>query len=300
MIMGGPLNIDRHKHAHTMHGHVGDAMHDFSNKASKDEATTTVTAYPDSQYQSGQPSAAAYNHDHDYAGTSRRRGPTDRTGPSATTTFDPSSNVEPVYGEESFGLGQTTFLDGAPAPASAIRRESEAEAAAAAQQMGAAGASAGLSRKKSLAQRFRGNSNPSGDRGDRGGTKIGGGGEPPPYGSGGGSLSAGGMAKIAEANPFFGEFDDAQAQKGARVGVSERAGNAGEASASGNGVAAAAGRKPMPNALSRSMTADSGLGAGHRRTGSDRSLGEGEPKSGGGFLGRMKSLRGRRRLAKDE
>jgi hypothetical protein len=64
-------------------------------------------------------------------------------------TFDPTSNLDPIHGSESMGLGTSTFLDGAPASRSAIaRRESENETQIA--QNG------GLQRKKSLAQRIRG------------------------------------------------------------------------------------------------------------------------------------------------
>ena len=59
---------------------------------------------------------------------------------SATTT------LEPIHGEETLGLGTSTFLEGAPASRTAMqRRESES---------GPTGG--GLSRKKSLAQKIRG------------------------------------------------------------------------------------------------------------------------------------------------
>jgi hypothetical protein len=44
-------------------------------------------------------------------------------------TFDPLAREDPVHGEESHGLGTSTFLEGAPASRKAIeRRESETQA----------------------------------------------------------------------------------------------------------------------------------------------------------------------------
>lgn len=64
--------------------------------------------------------------------------------------FNTISNVEIVHGQESKGLGTSTFLDGAPAPRAALQsRESEADSFG-----------GGLQRKKSLAQRIRGMSKP--------------------------------------------------------------------------------------------------------------------------------------------
>lgn len=66
--------------------------------------------------------------------------------------IDPTRRGDYVHGAESTGLGTSTFLDGAPASKRDItRRDSE--------EKGAALAGGGLTRKKSLAQRFRGMSN---------------------------------------------------------------------------------------------------------------------------------------------
>lgn len=83
--------------------------------------------------------------------------------------FDPASRVEPVHGEESMGLGTSTFLEGAPASKAAIgshdqeRRSSHdgsyAEGWSTTGEGGPpAGATpaGGLARKKSLAQKIRG------------------------------------------------------------------------------------------------------------------------------------------------
>lgn len=71
---------------------------------------------------------------------SRSKQKTETNIQSATTT------LEPIHGEETLGLGTSTFLEGAPASRTAMqRRESES---------GPTGG--GLSRKKSLAQKIRG------------------------------------------------------------------------------------------------------------------------------------------------
>ncbi|KAI9852385.1 MAG: hypothetical protein M1838_000907 [Thelocarpon superellum] len=65
--------------------------------------------------------------------------------------FNPIARVDPVHGDESLGLGTSTFLEGAPASRNAIkRRESESETVP---TLSGAG---GLSRKKSLVQKIRG------------------------------------------------------------------------------------------------------------------------------------------------
>ncbi|KAI5464547.1 Pal1 cell morphology protein-domain-containing protein [Mariannaea sp. PMI_226] len=62
--------------------------------------------------------------------------------------FDASSRGSIVHGDESHGLGTSTFLEGTPAARSAIARSMQDQA-----QQSSEG---GLQRKKSLAQRFRG------------------------------------------------------------------------------------------------------------------------------------------------
>lgn len=71
---------------------------------------------------------------------SRSKQKTEASVQSSTTT------LEPIHGEESLGLGTSTFLEGTPASRTAMqRRESESGPT-----------SGGLSRKKSLAQKIRG------------------------------------------------------------------------------------------------------------------------------------------------
>ena len=64
------------------------------------------------------------------------------------TSFDPRLKTEPVHGVESAGLGTSTFLEGAPAPKSAIER---ANTVAAEEEE-----TSGLVRKKSLVQKIKG------------------------------------------------------------------------------------------------------------------------------------------------
>ncbi|KAH8811439.1 Pal1 cell morphology protein-domain-containing protein [Xylogone sp. PMI_703] len=71
-----------------------------------------------------------------------------RTG-KEPTVINSTSRVEPIHGDESLGLGTSTFLEGAPASRTAIKQlESERQ-----EQLANGG---GLSRKKSLAQKIRG------------------------------------------------------------------------------------------------------------------------------------------------
>lgn len=70
----------------------------------------------------------------------------------STEIFDPKGrDYDDYYGQETAGLGASTFLEGTPAPKSALqRRDSENDSS---------NANGGLQRKKSLANRFRGRSN---------------------------------------------------------------------------------------------------------------------------------------------
>jgi hypothetical protein len=104
--------------------------------------------------------------------------------------FDPKSRAHILHGDESLGLGTSTFLEGTPATRTAIQRR-EAETAQEVMQQG-------LARKKSLAQRFRSiNRGPNGaGRGvNADGMRS------PRYGDMASSNSTG------ERNPFFQEFD---------------------------------------------------------------------------------------------
>ncbi|KAK5789965.1 hypothetical protein VI817_007252 [Penicillium citrinum] len=173
-----------------------------------------------------------------------------------TVSFDPKSNVDPIHGSESAGLGTSTFLDGAPASRSAMaRRQSENE-----QGLAPGG---GLQRKKSLAQRLRGKSGtgrmmsptdqsfPSGS--------------PAPMGS---SHSA--SSRQNETNPYFQDYDEEFDKKGARIH---------EARLEGGGRLRSSSSPKQATGLERKSTND--------RTSDENKLNAG----GGGFLNRMKSLR---------
>ncbi|KAK8070936.1 hypothetical protein PG997_011139 [Apiospora hydei] len=165
--------------------------------------------------------------------------------------FDPSSRGSVLHGDESIGLGTSTFLEGTPAARAAIqRREQE-------QQEAMEGG--GLQRKKSLAQRIRGMNRPPRDYNGRFTNPE------ATYGPRTGD-SAG------ERNPFFDEFD----KDSERITVkSKNAGPISPGSADG-------GRSPGPYGLERRATSDS--------------FNEAPAKpQGGGFLGRMKSLKGGKR-----
>lgn len=84
----------------------------------------------------------------DYAQGARKNNPKMVRGPHGELLFDPTSRGDILHGDESLGLGTSTFLEGTPAARTVIQKR-EAEQAAET-------ADGGLQRKKSLAQRIRG------------------------------------------------------------------------------------------------------------------------------------------------
>lgn len=206
-----------------------------------------------------------------------------------TKIVDPTQRIEWIHGDESNGLGTTTFLDGAPASKRDVqRRDSELD------QPSFGPASGGLTRKKSLAQRLRGMSasrrmGPGGDMRSPDARYYGQDGQISPPAGGSKALSAGGpvrtkYSKENEVNPFDNDYEDAYEKKGAQIKIAE---------AEGRPLVPKQTSPPTRSGmgLTRSVTADSAPG----RPGS----GEGEVKmssgGGGGFLSRMKSLKGGRR-----
>ena len=226
-----------------------------------------------------------------YAGSSAplRRGPGVRPGIDRTSSFNPTSLVDPVHGEESLGLGTSTFLEGAPAARTAIqRRESENE------QIPGSGNAAGLGRKRSLAQKIRGISNSN-----RGGAFAGPAKATSPNGfyerttspTGPGEIqSAGGMPKNKETkNPFFNDYDDAYERKGQKIQIAEQRRRNGSIG----------GGEDQINARARAMSSPKRAPTGgmlERRITNDGAIGS-PPESGGGggFLSRVKSLKGGKR-----
>lgn len=191
--------------------------------------------------------------------------------------INPHDRIEQVHGDESYGLGTSTFLEGAPASRSALqRRESEDPGLTSGAMAG------GLSRKKSLAQRFRGMSG-SRRQGSDARSPDG------QYDFDDGAMqnratSAGGpararYAKENETNPFDRDYERAYDQKGAQIRFAEQA----------NTSRPRAPSSPKAGALIRTVTADST----ERRPGSN----DGEK---GGFLNRMRSIKGGKRPRPDK
>ncbi|KAI1636010.1 Pal1 cell morphology protein-domain-containing protein [Biscogniauxia mediterranea] len=109
------------------------------------------------------------------------------------TLFDPKQRAEYEHGEETMGLGSSTFLEGAPAARAAIQR-TEAETA---QEF-----ESGLGRKKSVVQRFR--SMKRGPRDYESGRVTS---PSETYYSPRPDLPSGSSNGNSERNPFFSEFD---------------------------------------------------------------------------------------------
>lgn len=107
--------------------------------------------------------------------------------------FDPHSRAEAIHGDETIGLGTSTFLEGTPAAKAALEK---------AEQENAMNLDNGLQRKKSLAQRIRGMNRPPRDYGPSGRMTN-------PEGvyyrdrPSGGSMSS----PRGENNPFFSEYE---------------------------------------------------------------------------------------------
>ncbi len=186
---------------------------------------------------------------------------------SRNASFHPITRVEPLHGEESMGLGTSTFLEGAPASKAALqRRESDFDEVQ-------SGSGSGLGRKKSLAMKIRGISNNR--------TLAGGGRTTPP------DLDERRLRtptsplrssqSVQDNNPFFKDYDREYEKKGAQITFAEE-----KASRAG----APSSPKQRVLGLERKTTIES--------------VGE-EPKtSGGGFLSRVRSLKGGPRKARAE
>ncbi|KAH6633564.1 Pal1 cell morphology protein-domain-containing protein [Boeremia exigua] len=174
-----------------------------------------------------------------------------------TGEFSAKGRDDIVHGEQTHGLGTSTFLEGAPASRTAVEQDFEQKRAE----------NNGLGRKKSIAQRFRGISQPRRQYGD--GPRIQSpearyGGQPSPQGP----YSAGALTqnKTTELNPFFDEYNKAYDNKGASIQAND---------------SRYKDDSPPRAPLQRAITTDS-----------TNSMGESKPT---GFLGRMKSIKGGRR-----
>ena len=207
----------------------------------------------------------------DYAKSGAREDAPDgvRRPAGRNTHFHPHAR-EPLHGEESMGLGTSTFLEGAPASRTAMqRRESDNN-----DSMTPAGG--GLGRTKSIAMRLRGISNarPRGERMspvEDNGPKIGGLSTP---------VQMTQSAHETSTNPFFNDYDSAYDKKGAQI----------EASAISANKVAPPGSPKKSLGLERKTTSES----------TDDREPPKQVKSAGGLLSRVKSFKGGSRKSRIE
>lgn len=193
-----------------------------------------------------------------------------------TTVVDPTLRTQPVHGEETYGLGTSTFLDGAPASRNALQRRISEDPAV---------EGSGLSRKKSIAQRFRGMSGSRPNRPSEGNSpmlQI-------------KAMSAGGPAmarynKENEVNLFENDYEAAFEKKGTQIRIAEQ-----ERPTTAHGRTGSSPKAPM--GLYRVRTSEADVPS----RGTTRSSNEDE-RSGpeGGFLSRVKSLKGRPRKPRND
>lgn len=177
--------------------------------------------------------------------------------------FDPTQRGDFEYGEETLGLGSSTFLEGTPATHAAIVRNQHETAQEAAES--------GLGRKKSVVQRFKSIKRGGREHGDFGRVTS-----PESYYTArlptGGPLTGG---STGENNPFFAEFDN---KKEEQITVKQR---------KNSEVMTPLTPPPVHgSSLERRATTDATLDGPaevHQRHAS------------GGFLSRVRSLKGGRR-----
>ena len=185
-----------------------------------------------------------------------------RPGKTAATIESATNRIEPIHGEETLGLGTSTFLEGAPASRTAMqRRESEQTSPT---------EGGGLSRKKSLAQKIRGINNrrdygPSGRITSPDSVLV----------SPDAPASTPGGSKVTETNPFFSEFSKGDDSKKESITIVEPERQTGRARAPSSP------RRGLGERLERRVTTDGSSGADAPAK-----------PSGGGFLSRVKSLKG--------
>ncbi|GAB7345029.1 hypothetical protein MBLNU457_3446t1 [Dothideomycetes sp. NU457] len=198
-----------------------------------------------------------------------------------TPSFNPTDRGEQIHGSATDGLGTSTFLEGAPASRTAVQRHASEK-----DDLPTQGNMGGLGRKKSLAMRIRGLSNQQRRDGDflgEPGTSPNGRSPLSPY-TPGYSQSAGGPANARpireEKNPFFTQdYNDAYDKKGAQIREAE--------ASTGGRPRALSSPKGAP--LVRAVTADS------PKLQQDSF----DSKPAGGFLNRMRSIKGGKRARPD-
>ncbi|KAL9099271.1 MAG: hypothetical protein Q9163_005202 [Psora crenata] len=274
-ILGGSGPINKDIDFAQFHGRGAEGFTDFSASGSANPLAGPVSFEP-------------------YAGASApsRTGHGVRPGVDRTSSFNPRTRVDHVHGEETLGLGTSTFLEGAPAARAAIqRRESQGDQGSGAESGGV------LGRKRSLAQRIRKISNANKERGFKPSGRVT---SPETVEQTNNltgpneALSAGGMPLIRERNPFFNNYDDAYEKKGQKIQIAQernRRGSIGGGEEQINADAIARSR-----ALSSPKHAPTAGSLERRVTNDVTSTGAGESKeNGGGFMSRVKSLKGGKR-----
>lgn len=195
-----------------------------------------------------------------------------------TTIVDPTLRAPPVHGEESYGLGTSTFLEGAPVSKNALQRRVSEDPAT---------EGSGLSRKKSIAQRFRGMSGSRPNRPNEGNS-------PPSQIK---AMSAGGPARARynkenEVNPFDNDYESAFEKKGTQIRIAEQ-----EKPSASYGRGEGSPKAPLGLSRSRTSDADVPTRGNTRSSNEDDRPGTG---TGGGFLSRMKSLKGGSRRPRND
>lgn len=176
---------------------------------------------------------------------------------------------EPIHGDESLGLGTSTFLEGTPASREAIARRQ--------QESTATGMDSGLQRKKSLAQKIRGIRNERPNYGPSGRITS-----PEGVTSPGSPYTPGGSRR-SETNPFNNEFSSNVDKKQDNITIVE------PERISGHNRAPSS-PKRFGEGLQRRATSD----------GSDAGAGEPSKFGAGGFLSRVKSLKGGPRKPREQ
>lgn len=169
-----------------------------------------------------------------------------------------TDRVEPIHGEETLGLGTSTFLEGAPVSRAALQKR-EVEQAQTSPTEG------GLGRKKSLAQKIRGINNSRRDYGPSGRITS-------PEGVYSPDVRTPGGTKMPDSNPFFNEYTAGDDTKKEGLTIVEPV----------RPVRSRAPSNPGPR-LERRATSDSADNSMPPST---------QPRMGGGFLSRVKSLKG--------
>lgn len=217
--------------------------------------------------------------------------------------WNPVERVEQVHGVETVGLGTSTFLEGTPASRNAIqRRESEAEKEARLAGLDPNGAG-GLGRKKSLAQRIRGMSAPRRPMVDANGVRITSPGARSAAMPSPGSSAVRGPTSAGSRNenqPFFSDYDEAYDKKGAAIRQAKE--GAGSEEVRRGSIPEVPEVPPLPaqdeisvvKSSERAATSETKKPAAPTVTveRENENSGDANPKSGGGFMTRMKSLKG--------